>query len=117
MLEDGQKRSTKDKQMEQILIDKIKAGTLDEIDKEMIAARVKNATDKIMTECANSIERINALLEEYSVEVEMAGISCVLLSQCKLFHRNDGESDCCLVVGSSRNLSAILDHAKSGLKR
>lgn len=33
--------------MEQCLIDKVKAGTLDEIDKDTIAARVKNATIKL----------------------------------------------------------------------
>ena len=83
--------------MEQSLIDKIKQDNLDEIDKEMISARVKYTTNKIMDECSNSVERINALFKEYSVEAKMAGISCVVLAQCKLFHKNDGESDICLL--------------------
>lgn len=103
--------------MEQSLIDKMKTGTLDEIDEDMIAARVKSATTKIMDECANSVDRIHALLEEYSVEAKMAGISCVVLAQCKLFHRNDGKSDVSLVIGSTPRLEAMMEYEKGDLKR
>lgn len=103
--------------MEQSLIDKIKQDNLDEIDKEMIVARVKNATNKIMAECANSANRINTLLEEYSVEAKLVGLSCVLLAQSKMFHRNDGKSDVGLVVGATPNIVAMLDHEKGDLNR
>lgn len=103
--------------MEQSLIDKIKQGNLDEIDEEMIAARVKNATTKIMEECANSVERIHVLLEEYSMEAKMAGISILVLAQTKIFHKNDGESDVCLVVGSTPRIEAMMEHEKGDLNR
>lgn len=103
--------------MEQSLIDKIKQDKLDEVDKDMIAARIKNATITIMEECTNSIERISALFDEYAIEAKMAGLSCVFLVQPKMFHKNDGKSDACLVVGSTPNISAMLDDVKEGLKR
>ena len=95
--------------MEQALLDKINNGTLDEIDKDMITARVKNATNKIMEEFSNSVERIHALIEEYSIEAKMAGISC------KLFHKNDGESDVSLVVGSTSRIEKMFEHEKGDL--
>jgi uncharacterized Zn finger protein len=103
--------------MEQSLINKLKQNNLDEIDKDMIAARVKNASIKIMDECSNSVDRINALLEEYSVEAKLAGISCVLLSQVKAFHRSDGESDVAFIVGTTPNIEQMFDHEKGGLSR
>lgn len=103
--------------MEQSLIDKIKAGTLDEIDEDMIAARVKNATIKIMNECSNSVERISELFKEYSMEAKMAGISCVVIAQCKLFHKNDGESDVSFIVGTTPNIEKMFENEKGDLNR
>lgn len=101
--------------MEQSLIDKFNQNNLDEVDKDMIMARVKYATNKLLEECSNSVERIHALLEEYSVEAKMAGISCIVLAQCRLFHKNDGESDVSLVLGSSSRLEAMMEHEKGDL--
>ena len=103
--------------MEQTLINKIKQGNLDEIDKDMITARLKYAADKIMDECSNSVDRINALFKEYSVEAKLLGISCVVIAQAKAFHRSDGESDVTFVVGTTPNLEKMFEYEKGDLKR
>lgn len=103
--------------MEQSLIDKIKAGTLDEIDKDMITARLKNAANKIMDECSNSVDRISALFKEYAMEAKMLGISCVVLTQAKAFHRSDGESDVAFIVGTTPNIEKMFENEKGDLNR
>ena len=103
--------------MEKSLLDKLHNGTMDEIDEDMIAARVKNAVSKIMEECSNSVDRIDALFKEYSEETKIAGVSCVVLAQCKIFHRNDGESDVSLIIGSTPRIEAMIEHEKGDLNR
>lgn len=103
--------------MEQSLLNKLHNGTMDEIDEDMITARLKNAATKIMEECSKSVDRLNALFEEYSVEAKMLGLSCVVLAQAKAFHRSDGESDVTLIVGSTPNIEKMFEHEKGDLNR
>lgn len=103
--------------MEQSLIDKIKAGTLDEIDKDMLTARLKNAATKIMDECSKSVDRLSELFKEYPIETKLLGISCVVLAQAKAFHRSDGESDVTFIVGTTPNIEKMFENEKGDLNR
>ena len=117
MLVDGQKRSTiKDASMEKALLNKIHNRTMDEIDKEMVTARCKNACDHIFGVASECIDKLNNVCEEFSDEVRLMGISIVFSGQVKALHRTEEETDCGLIIGTSKNISAILDNIRGQLK-
>lgn len=118
ILGDGQKRNTikENNTMEKSLLDKIHNGTTDEIDKEMIMARCKNATIKFIDAFSECLDRMSDIADEYEDELRLVGLSCVMLVQTKMFHKNDGESDSTYVFGKSSNIEPMLEHIKGELK-
>ena len=102
--------------MEKSLLEKIHNGTTDEIDKEMIVARCKNATIKFMDAFSECIDRMSDIADEYEDELRLVGLSCVMLVQTKMFHKNDGESDSSYVFGKSSSINSMIEHFKEELK-
>lgn len=102
--------------MEQSLLDKLHNGTMDEIDKDMLAARCKNACDHIFNVASDCIEKLDKVCKEFEDEVRLLGISIVLSGQIKALHRTDEETECGLVIGTTKNVSALLDEIRKTLK-
>lgn len=75
--------------MEQYLLDKMKAGNTDMIDKMMIGARVHNGlstTEKVMSEI---IDKIGEVVNEYNTELKLAGFSVLFLVSDKIIAKGD----------------------------
>lgn len=103
--------------MEKSLLDKIHNRTMDEVDKDMVAARCKNACDQIFNTASECIEKLDKVCKEFDDEIHLMGISLVLTGQIKAFHREDKELECGLIIGTTKNVSEILDTVKGDLKR
>ena len=102
--------------MEKSLLEKLRNGIMDEIDKAMMAARCRNACERILSVASDCIDKLDEVLEEFEDEVKLLDISFVVAGQVKALHRTDEETDCGLIVGTSKNVSAILDNISGQLK-
>ena len=102
--------------MEKSLLEKLRNGTMDEIDKDMMAARCKNACDRIFNVASDCIDRLDEVCKEFDDEVRLMGISLVFSGQVKALHRMDKDTECGLVIGTTKNVSALLDKIREELK-
>lgn len=104
--------------MEQALMDRLKEGTLDDIDKDMITARVKNVDKRIETVLAQisaDIRVLGGICSEYQEEVSLLGFSFVCSYDSKLqqFQRKkhgtyeENDAACVYALGSADNIKAM----------
>lgn len=93
--------------MEQSLIEKMKNGTADDIDKEMIVSRVLNAVKHLHKVCDDFSENIKKVYEDYGDELKMAGASVVMGVNVSTLNK---DPDCLIkiVVGSNQNVQVII---------
>lgn len=64
--------------MEQSLIEKMKNGTCDEIDRDMISARVYDFHEKLMDLCGDFCEKVKELVSGHEVEMGLSGHAIVM---------------------------------------
>lgn len=98
--------------MEQALIDKMKDGTADNVDKAMIVARVGHAVELVGDLVTKFTEDYNKLYQEYTDEIRMSGISLLmgLSAHPSMLEKSGNEEDdkiglkTMIITGSSDNL-------------
>jgi hypothetical protein len=104
--------------MEQALMDKLKNGTLDEIDKDMIAARIKNVDKQIETvleQLSNNIRALRNICAEYSEEASLLGFTfvCAYDNKMQQFLRKkhdtyeENDAACVYALGTEDNIQAM----------
>ena len=64
--------------MEKSLFEKLKNGTCDDIDKDMIVSRVKRAVKDVVSATAEYTNKLKELGEQYSDEMKLGGFAVVL---------------------------------------
>jgi hypothetical protein len=64
--------------MEQSLIEKMKSGTCDEIDRDMISARVYDFHEKLMDLCSDFCDKVKELVSGHEVEMGLSGHAIVM---------------------------------------
>lgn len=64
--------------MEQSLVEKLKSGSYDEIDKEMISARVCDFHEKLMDLCGDFCDKVKELVSGHEVEMGLSGHAIVM---------------------------------------
>jgi hypothetical protein len=64
--------------MEQSLIEKMKSGTCDEIDKDMISASVIDFHKKLMDLCGDFCDKMEELVKGHEVEMGLSGHAIVM---------------------------------------
>lgn len=94
--------------MEKSLIEKMKNGTADDIDKEMVVSRVLNAVKHLNKVCDDFSNNVKKVYEDYGDELKMAGASVVMgvnVSTC------NKDPDCLvkIVIGSNKDVKVIFD--------
>jgi hypothetical protein len=94
--------------MEQSLIEKMKNGTADDIDKDMIVSRVLNAVKHLQKVCEGFSDSVKKVYEEYGDELKMAGTSLVMGVNVSTLNK---DSDCLtkIVIGTNQNIKVIFD--------
>lgn len=64
--------------MEQSLIEKMENGTCDEIDKEMISARICDFHVKLMNLCDDFCDKVKELVSGHEIEMGLSGHAIVM---------------------------------------
>ena len=64
--------------MEQALLNRLKDGTADEIDVDMIASRCMNANEKLLDLMHNFTDELQKLTEEYEEEFKIGGCTVIM---------------------------------------
>ena len=104
--------------MEQALMDKLKEGTLDDIDKDMITARIKNVNKQIeavLGQISAGIRVLGGICSEHQEEVSLLGFSFVCAYDNniqQIGHKKHGtyeENDaaCVYALGSAGGIKAM----------
>lgn len=97
--------------MEKSLIEKMKNGTADDIDKEMIVSRVLKAVKelhKVTNAFSDSLEKLK---EQYADELKMSGATIVMgVAVSTLSHAEEKDFELLteVIVGSSDNVDKAL---------
>ena len=98
--------------MEKSLIEKMKNGTADDIDKDMIVSRVLDTAKKLQEATDAFTDALKKLGEEYKDEMKMAGATIVMgvavPALTKPASGNDFELVTKVVVGSDVNVKKTL---------
>lgn len=90
--------------MEKSLLEKMKNGTCDDIDKAMIASRVLRALKDTMSEVVKFGKKIEELQEQYAAELKMAGFA-VVCGSTNITDENDIGFKC--IVGDQSNVMKV----------
>lgn len=104
--------------MEQALMDKFKNGTLDEIDKDMITARIKNVDTQIgqvLEQISNNIHALSEICTEHKEEVALIGFTfvCAYDNRIQQFQRKkhdtyeENDAACVYVLGTEDTIQAM----------
>lgn len=64
--------------MEKSLVEKMKSGTCDEIDRDMISARVFDFHKKLMDLCGDFCDKVKELVSGHEVEMGLSGHAIVM---------------------------------------
>lgn len=102
--------------MEKQLMDKIRNHTTDEIDKDMIMARLKVAqseVEDILTELNKSLRRLQGLCVDKKEELGMLDFRFVLACDDKIIHQSDDDSHdgvpCLCTFGTRKEIEGLLN--------
>ena len=104
--------------MEQALMDKLMNGTLDEIDKDMVVARIKNVDkqiEKVLEQISDNIRALRDICAEHSDEASLLGFTfvCAFDNKMQQFQRKkhgtyeENDAACTYAVGSTDNIKAM----------
>lgn len=97
--------------MEKSLIEKMKNGTADDIDKDMIISRVLKAVKELHKVTSAFSESLEKLKEQYADELKMSGATIVMgvaVPTLSKVEGNDFELLTEVIVGSSDNVDKAL---------
>jgi hypothetical protein len=64
--------------MEQSLLEKMKNGTVDDVDRDMIFARVFDFHEKLMDLCSDFCDKMKELVSSHEVEMGLSGHAIVM---------------------------------------
>ena len=92
--------------MENVLLEKIRNDTVDEIDKKMICARVANAEKAIFDAYDRFSYEIKRLTETFAYELKMSGIGLVLAVSDALIYK--GKPCIKVVFGNEKIIMDLL---------
>ena len=103
--------------MEKSLMERLKNHTLDEIDMDMIAARLKNVHNKlsdVYADISKAMHRLEEIKSEHPEEVQLLGVRIVIAVDDELMHEDAKESNpsgipLLAIVGNKRDVESILD--------
>lgn len=97
--------------MEQALLDKLKNGTADDIDLEMIAARCKVAGKALDEVCHEFCDRIEKLYDEYEAEYKLLHSTVVMFYKDRLFEVNNPNNnfEIAIISGYGKYIEEIRD--------
>ena len=110
--------------MEQALIDKMKDGTADNVDKAMIVARVGHAVELVGDLVTKFAEDFSKLHQEYPDEIRMSGITLLMGVSAlpSILEKSGNEEDdkiglkTMIITGSSDNLKKLLFRIAENIK-
>lgn len=97
--------------MEKSLFEKFKNGTCDEIDKDMIAARVKVVHQKLLSclkDLGETAEKISRICEEYKEEVYLLGFRLVIAASDDVTEQKHNGVLCKSIFGNNEDVKALL---------
>lgn len=104
--------------MEQALVDKLKNGTLDDIDEDMIIARISNVDKRIeavLKHISANIHILSDICDEYKEEVSLLGFTfvCAYDNNVQQVQRKkhgiyeENDAACTYVIGATDSINAM----------
>lgn len=100
--------------MEKQLMDKIRNHTTDDVDKDMIIARLKVAhseVEDILCDLSKSLDRLHNLCQDKKEELALLDFRFILACDDKIIHKDDSSHDgvpCLCTFGSKAEIEGLL---------
>lgn len=109
--------------MEKSLVDKLKNGTLDSIDEDMVVARIRNVDkqiEKVLEQISTSIHALSDICEEHKEEVVLLGFTFICAfdtdiqkkTRVKRGTYQENDAACAYVIGTPNNVNTMCNAVK-----